>query len=188
MHDIQYIHSVLILPFLFVKTKLDLFISCQQYKIKESRWCPMLIILQVPLLSSPSSLYWCPHYLDCLLSRPRDKTFCSNGKISFFHPQHLMVPSIWLCSSEKVIKRCWLVIVLQQVLLLLPWCSFCKHHHSSGNSPTWSAEQPTRAHSALTMAHSTQRSPPFLLCIFCSQEHSSPFGYSVEWISGIHAF
>ena len=65
-------------------------------------------------------------------------------------------PSIWLWSSEKVIKRCWLVvvlqpvIVLQQVLLLLPWRSFCKHHHSSGNSPTWSAEQPTMAHSVLT--------------------------------------
>ena len=69
-------------------------------------------------------------------------------------------PSIWLCSSEKVIKRCWLVIVLQQVLLLLPWCSFCKHHHSSGNSPTWSAEQPTMAHSVLT-AH-----PPYFALHF----------------------
>ena len=83
----------------------DLFISCQQYKIKQGRWCPMLIILQVPLLSAPSSLYWCPHYLDCLLRRTLDKTFCSNGKIScgtftlyeckknsYPNCQHLMVP------------------------------------------------------------------------------------------------
>ena len=86
-------------------------------------------------------------------------------------------PSIWLCSSEKVIKRCWLVIVLQpvivlqQVLLLLPWCSFCKHHHSSGNSPTCSTEQPTMAHSVLT-AH------PF----FCFTSFSFAGTYITLWI------
>ena len=64
-------------------SELIYFLPTMQYKIKQSRWCPMLIILQVPLSRSPSSLYWCPHYLDCLLSRPLDKTFCSNGKISY---------------------------------------------------------------------------------------------------------
>ena len=73
MHDVHWCFN-LALPICQEKVP-DLFISCQQYKIKQGRWCPMLIILQVPLLSSPSSLYWCPHYLDCLLSRPLDKTF-----------------------------------------------------------------------------------------------------------------
>ena len=41
-------------------SELIYFLPTMQYKIKQSRWCPMLIILQVPLLSSPSSLYWCP--------------------------------------------------------------------------------------------------------------------------------